>query len=454
MDHCCNDVDCSGISIVEVNHLGPSLRRFVDEECCLKTHPRKLTDLANLAMEEGRLVWTQLGRAFVYGIRLPNQTTAERYQCFYYVHLSHHTNRSKSRNLYVHSVDLQGALRCLAYLLRLQDTELEYISISCLETRTNIILPTATRSGRSIDNCLVTHPLRKKPLPLQLLQKIVDLYPKRWVVLSKLCLNNTTSRFLASLKAKLSLSGVTFEDGGEAFIRSYVAAGRNLRGVRFYGSPFGADDELFSEFLGLCGPSRFLEYIELISPMPYKHILGGGLAQALRQSKTIRSLHLGWPTDNSPEANRMVQPSKKDGKATDQNWVAFTRAVIANQSLLELSFKIPPQTSPSQGRVTEQRHAARIFLTMEVAKMLKCNPRIQRLPYQRELFDWQVWKVLVAPILRGDYHRRLIESLHHQNADDVRAALVGRVVSQLVAPNPGLVYKCLELHTDIVVQYL
>lgn len=436
---------CHDVSIYEVNHLGPTLRRFVDEECCLDMHPEKLTDLANLAMEEGRLVWTLLGTSFVYGIRLPE---AEGYKCFYYVHLRHHTNRNKSRNLYIHSIDLQGALQCLEYLMRLDETELEYISISCLESRANLILPLVPHTGRAVDECLVNHPLRKKSLPFQLLQRIVDIYPKRWMVLTKLQLDNTASRFLAQSRARLSLNAATFEDGGETFIRSYVEADRTLRGVRFCDSPFQLD-ELFSEFFGLCGQSRYLETIQLVPPIPYKNILGG-LSQAIRQSKSIRSLHLGWPKDNAPEKYRLIQSTKKDDKLANKHWVGFTRAVMANRSLLEFSFDVYQH----QARVTEQRHAARIFLSMEVAKMLKCNPRIQRVPYQSELFDWQIWKALVAPILRGEYHRRLIESLHHQHADDLRAALVGRVVSQLVAPNPGLVYKCLELHTDIVVQYL
>lgn len=432
--------------------------KFVNEEFCLKSSPKTLDSFSSLAKKDGRLLWMKLGETFVYRFNLRMSLPRQGgFKCFYYIHLHHRTDQSITSNLYVHAKTPQGALSCLEYILRMGDEGFDYVSISCLQTKTNFVFPNGLKQcnvsnfQRSSSLSSFTHSTSTgssgtpptSPLPLELIEKIIKIHPDRWLLLKNICLTNTQSHVLASLPAKLSLTGVQFQDGGATFVRSYTKTGRALRGVRFRDCPFDSE-ATFSTFMAACGKSNSLESIAILTPIkPRECLLLTGLAYALRQSSTIRSLCLGW--SHEEKENLLLQSGAKY-----LSWLELVHAIAVNQSLRKFILKSTDSRIPDHSS-----KASRALLTREVAAILKRNPRIQHVPFNPNIFDSSLWDIEVVPILGGEYHSSLIRGLHEECADDdeLRGALVGRIVSRMVAPNPLLVFQCLAQHLDLVVQY-
>lgn len=427
-----------------------------------------LADFATIVGKSSVLLWmTQHVFCFSFKLRnLPNE-----FECHYYMHLSSDaSNRDRSCNLYIHSQRgrKEEALRCLEQILSMEDTGFDYISVTCIGTNTNFLLPTTWSSRASASNvdmssqCIVQHQgqlynamtCENDPQRSSLAMDVMGLFMggsastlhRRWIILSDIYLTNDQARFLASGSAKLSLNNAAFEDGGYEFLRAYRESGRRIRGLRIQKNPFYSN-AMCASFLSEIGhPSCQVKELEILS-LSYQDGILSALSKALRVSKSLRALYLWWTTKKDEKLFLLpAYDSLQHPKSTC--WEEFLQALKINKSLTELTM----ESTWCWKATNVMPYVSMVSLTKDIAAVLRSNPRIQHVPFHHKLHDLQLWETEVRPVLRGEYHTQLIRQIQKE-ADHWRAGLLGQLLSHSVSTNPTLIYCTLQLHTDVVVQH-
>jgi hypothetical protein len=218
----------------------------------------------------------------------------------------------------------------------------------------------------------------------------------------------------------LTFGECELEDGGAALVES-VRQGRGPKELCFDCDPFDSPERLVTFVNALCGNTN-LERLEL--PLIEDRQITHALVAALRENKGLVHLEVCFRWFNKSD------------------WTDLLESISLHASLCSLHLILQHSLHISLEKPLEA--------TKAVADMLTVNERIEVMSFDDDTFDKDNWDAFVVPKLECNKYRKRFPSIQTIEEASTRAAVLARALAKF-ASQPHLVLMLLNQNHDILI---